>query len=757
MRLLYSTYHSPVHRIESELTGVPRLEGGLEQVTQGLVGRQERGLLGGIGNLLATGVGARREPGLSWLQSLKPWRVRGWHEGWTGKPLQNPEFALAAAGDIAGQATDNIPRMAGFINLLKKGVDPQEAMRQVNLSLVSYNPRDYTALERKLKQLLPFYSFCMPVDHQILSQDGWKTYDQLAVGEPVLTLNHETGTLEWQPVQAINVFPHDGPLLAWQISRKHKKVRFEFTSNHRWPILTETGTFAYCLASGESRRGRRHVKRRWRLGGDLRQHDRIPCTGDFQTKEASILNVRLAKLLGWIVTDGFFRRRPRGERTYAEARIYQSPHKHLQELIELTGSVPCKPHPISGVVALNVKIDDLREIMKVFQTKADLCRIVCRLSREAAEAMWDAMFKAEGSTSAAGNMHFAQSPEINPEVLDAFQILCLMTGRTAHLSSVGCFVKRSKCWYVHDRITSFDYEGLVWCPTTANGTWIARHDGAVTITGNSSRQIPYVMQELTNRPGGRLGMLIKGSSRAREPDAMAPDYVSSTMSVPIGASPEGGRRYLTSFGLMHEDPMAWAKLMQGDMRGFLTELASRARPELKGATEYATNRIFFQSGPTGPRDASDADPLLGRLWANLRDIKTGQKTKKVLPLFGSLGLEMAAANSPPSRLLTTARMVTDPDKYKSVWPLALQLLTGARVTRVSPGAEEAILRETAGQLMKRMGGAEFVRSYIKPEVLAQMDPESRALGEQLNAAQRIWSRRQRERKKAEEKGQRAKV
>src|SRR3990172_7730783 len=46
MRLLYSTYHSPVHRIESELTGVPRLEGGLEQVTQGLVGRQERGLLG---------------------------------------------------------------------------------------------------------------------------------------------------------------------------------------------------------------------------------------------------------------------------------------------------------------------------------------------------------------------------------------------------------------------------------------------------------------------------------------------------------------------------------------------------------------------------------------------------------------------------------------------------------------------------------------------------------------------------------------
>ena len=54
------------------------------------------------------------------------------------------------------------------------------------------------------------------------------------------------------------------------------------------------------------------------------------------------------------------------------------------------------------MVALNVKIEDLREILKVFTSKYDLPKIVTRLSREAGQAMWQAMMHADGTVYSTG-------------------------------------------------------------------------------------------------------------------------------------------------------------------------------------------------------------------------------------------------------------------------------------------------------------------------------------------------------------------
>ena len=36
-----------------------------------------------------------------------------------------------------------------------------------------------------------------------------------------------------------------------------------------------------------------------------------------------------------------------------------------------------------------------------------------------------------------------------------------------------------------------DYNGIIWCPQTNNGTWIARRNGTIFITGNSYGEATY--------------------------------------------------------------------------------------------------------------------------------------------------------------------------------------------------------------------------------------------------------------------------
>lgn len=35
-------------------------------------------------------------------------------------------------------------------------------------------------------------------------------------------------------------------------------------------------------------------------------------------------------------------------------------------------------------------------------------------------------------------------------------------------------------------LSTQDYDGIIWCPTTPNQTWLARRNGTVYFTGNSS-------------------------------------------------------------------------------------------------------------------------------------------------------------------------------------------------------------------------------------------------------------------------------
>lgn len=689
----------------------------LSEITDRIPGLDPKSELQSIKEIGMRSVG--RDPSGSPIPgSWNPLNVRGYGDN------NRSTFGPVAAGDRVGTYTDSVARMTGFINRLRSGADPAAAAKEINNLLVDYSPKSFTPTERALKAFLPFYSFCVPTDHEIMTREGWKTFDQVSVGDLAMTMDHSTGKMEWQPIEAVNVFPHDGELIRWEIKKRTRTIAFEFTDNHRWPVLTEPGSVSWVNKSGSIGTTVRKVKRTWRLGHDLRRHDRIPCAGEFEGTE-SILSPRHAALLGWLVTDGYYRRRGNSW----EGVIYQSPDKHLKDIVEITGTRPRKPHPQSGVVPVGVKAEDMKVLAKHLAVTANLPATVAALSREAADAMWDAMFKAEGSTSSKGNMHFAQSPEINQHVIDAFQILSMMTGRLANQSSRGCYVKRSKCLFMGRNLTRIPYSGLVWCPTTKNSTWVMRHNGAVVITGNSSRQIPYLAKELVMNPGGRTSQLVRGTARAQSNDPFLPEHISQTTAIPIGQSEDGTKRFVTGFGLMHEDPLSF---LGGGVQGAMTETMSRMNPIPKSVIEWGTGESLFQRGPMGGRDLGDMDPTIGRLLSNI-----GESTGLMEPGSGPVRfpaqtpIEFVIGNSPFSRAASTARSAFDP--RKSAAAKMANILTGTRVSDVSTKTQDAVLRDAATKLGKEIGAKEFSSIRFRKQDIANLEKVDPAAAEMAKA------------------------
>jgi hypothetical protein len=273
----------------------------------------------------------------------------------------------------------------------------------------------------------------------------------------------------------------------------------------------------------------------------------------------------------------------------------------------------------------------------------------------------------------------------------------------------------------------------------------------------SRSQIPFQMKQLMEKPGGAQAQLFRALNQAQSQGELAPDYVRDTASIPvseqnpilqalIGAPPEGTDRYISGLGLMAEDLLSVGPGVRGTGQEFL----SRLNPLLKGPLEYTTNQSFFQAGPEGGRPLDELDPLMGRILANL----SGQKDAVQLPQI----LEVAAANSPIASLLTTARTLTDPRKagdYGALSeaspvplpgvPALLNTLTGLRVTDVSPGSKDAIVRDLLESRMKGAGAKAFERVYFSKEQLAQMSPEDRQVALELQGLANVLAKRTKER------------
>jgi hypothetical protein len=70
-------------------------------------------------------------------------------------------FMPSAAGEKFGEGVEALNRIPSFLNQLKRGIDPEQAARNVNRTQIDYSTRAFTPFENEIRRLgiMPFYSF----------------------------------------------------------------------------------------------------------------------------------------------------------------------------------------------------------------------------------------------------------------------------------------------------------------------------------------------------------------------------------------------------------------------------------------------------------------------------------------------------------------------------------------------------------------------------------------------------------------------
>ncbi len=338
--------------------------------------------------------------------------------------------------------------------------------------------------------------FCADDQTEILTSTGWVTHDRLDVGDEVLTLNHVTGLSEWQPVERVNRFDvEDEPMLAIE-GRGHSSLT---TMDHRWPVIHQ---------------GRKPLRREraWTTSAEMNTNDRIltgaPC-GDLPT-EAKWSDA-MVELVAWFWTEGNIAQRHKS----AQVTVCQSdganPAKVARirrALLALFGSASTErmstgKGPLAPPMWREYREPNRPMVIFALNTAASAVLLDVApgkvVTREFVRQLTASQLELFISTSIDADGHRSELLQNCPERLDAFELACVLSGRSPR-SRVRDTTYRDqpyRMWEVAacratdwaprttNRPTVQSYSGIVWCPTTANRTWMARRNGYVHFTGNS--------------------------------------------------------------------------------------------------------------------------------------------------------------------------------------------------------------------------------------------------------------------------------
>lgn len=264
------------------------------------------------------------------------------------------------------------------------------------------------------------------------------------------------------------------------------------------------------------------------------------------------------------------------------------------------------------------------------------------------------------------------------------------------------------------------------------------------------QSIPMFLKELVTNPGGRLGMSVRATRHGQgDEHGYIPFQYQDTTAVPWGENEDGSLKYLTSFGLMHEDAIGYAgNALQRDVRGLMQKSLSSTNPAVKWLIEYSTNTSLYSQGPMGGRRLDDLDPSIGRLLTNIGAYELGP-SRRAKPAVGPL-VESLAAASPVSRMLSVAKIMTEDRKRAGFAEKVLRLLTGMNTENVTQQQISRDIRDRMNAIQIQYGARPLTTVIgakgAKEEATARGDIEGVTKLERLEAVAKALRKREQDKK-----------
>lgn len=325
---------------------------------------------------------------------------------------------------------------------------------------------------------------CLTLDTEILTKEGWKTHDQLEIGELVAGYDWENKhEIVWTPLNNI-IHKAEQKL----VEMRRKSFRFVCTPDHAWIIKR---------------------KKRGRMTQDTyrRQNlDTIPKTslaavnfvisGICNDSDTLPCSPAIAAVLGWLVTDGWEYKK-KGGGVLCQKNYVDSVIKDLTDSGLKWNELKTNKDGVRQFYLPKSEINKIKELTG-YTDKNSLPSVVTKLSPLARQEMMRAMLEAEGTKNGAERITiFCQK---RGAVMDAFQILATLCGQRLgvereHQSEFGTsnripLLRHSFIQYPD--ITELEGLHNVWCPSVNEGAVVARYKGQVAITGNTTRKHPSV-------------------------------------------------------------------------------------------------------------------------------------------------------------------------------------------------------------------------------------------------------------------------
>lgn len=332
--------------------------------------------------------------------------------------------------------------------------------------------------------------YCVDTQTEALTQRGWLSGDQISENDTILSFNSKQ--LAWSSIKSIYRGNFDG-LMHKLDSRSIDAL---ITPGHK-------------LVTG---RGLVKVEH-------LLESDKVIVMGDeVPGPEVETYNDAFVELAGWIVTEGCYEFNANGLKRIT---VYQNEGPNASRIratlsqLQYTYTESLRDENI----CFSISRKDSREISEVMPTKNFTPEFLLSLTSTQRDLLINTMVDGDGWVTANKYKRFVQKDKAR---VDMFQMLCSLAGvkTNAHLVEdhisfgketsyyqVNLFTKRGNTTNgsvidmhggksngknaigqgkeKHPNMPTTPYKGEVWCPETEYGSFLARRNGKVYLTGNT--------------------------------------------------------------------------------------------------------------------------------------------------------------------------------------------------------------------------------------------------------------------------------
>jgi ribonucleoside-triphosphate reductase len=404
-------------------------------------------------------------------------------------------------------------QMVNFLFTLQNETAGAQAFSYVDVYLAPYVRADGLG-QREVDQSIQEFIFnmnvptrvggqCLSEDTKILTPEGWKSYNEVKVGDQVYTFNVKTKKLELKPVKYVYVGRHNGIMYRLRnrtqdqlISPGHRVVRLLFnTENYKLEPIEE------CL----------------KLKSGI--YIPTPAVTTNENPDAPISD-ELLKLTAWILSEGYIEKVSKNS---YRLMITQSDTEHpdnFKEITELLKQFNAK-FTIRRKKRLGTGCDirltpaSSKPILRALNNEKKPPAWLYRLSRRQARIFLETFIKGDGCCERYRRRIVTTSQEL-AEALAAVAVLagfnCSIRMRIMKPPSKKVQYYLTITESKHDatlRVSTVNYDGIIWCVHTENETVVAKRGGCIFITGNTpfsnvtlGAGVPEFMKDMPAVVGG---------------------------------------------------------------------------------------------------------------------------------------------------------------------------------------------------------------------------------------------------------------